>query len=271
MDKPTEDKCNAQIFVFKTGVWKEALEEIHSYIDLTDIKLFDYYSAYRITLELLKKNQGWPLSRIESDRQIGSVQLSDEDLAVFRLLASEGFIPPPAIKTAHAGTNYFLFGPRPGKTRLPPYKRQIYEAAMALVAAVRQGQLLPAKYKIHWPKVLLLSLRERGYIRANTEAIQQYKQVAVLKVGRLEKVIGGWARFVLIQLPENIEAVDLAIDLVTEGEPPVTTHDEVLNALRKDYTYVESLIGRKLLIKEEPVKIDEETQNAIETFLLRGR
>jgi len=56
MDKLVEDKLNVQIFEFKTGVWKEALEEIHSYIDLTDIKLFDYYAAYRITLELLKKN-----------------------------------------------------------------------------------------------------------------------------------------------------------------------------------------------------------------------
>jgi len=57
MDKPTEDKFNAQIFEFKTGVWKEVLEEIDSYIDLTTLKLFDYYSPYRISLELLKKNK----------------------------------------------------------------------------------------------------------------------------------------------------------------------------------------------------------------------
>jgi hypothetical protein len=57
MDKPTEDKLQAHIFEFKTVVWKEAIDEIHSYIDLTTIKLFDYYSPYRASLELLKKNE----------------------------------------------------------------------------------------------------------------------------------------------------------------------------------------------------------------------
>jgi len=62
MDKLIEDKLNAQIFEFKTGAWKEALEEINSHIGLTDIKLFDYYSPYRISIELLKKNE--PLFRL---------------------------------------------------------------------------------------------------------------------------------------------------------------------------------------------------------------
>jgi hypothetical protein len=56
MDKCIEDRLNAQIFNFKTRLWKEALEEINDNIDHTDIKLFDYYAAYRITLEFLKKD-----------------------------------------------------------------------------------------------------------------------------------------------------------------------------------------------------------------------
>jgi len=62
MDKLIEDRLNAQIFEFKTGAWKEALEEINSDPDLTELKLFDYYSPYRISIELLKKNE--PLFRV---------------------------------------------------------------------------------------------------------------------------------------------------------------------------------------------------------------
>ncbi len=57
MDKQTEDKLNAQIFEFKTIAWKDALEELNAFLELTDIKLFDYYSPYRIGLELLKRNE----------------------------------------------------------------------------------------------------------------------------------------------------------------------------------------------------------------------
>jgi hypothetical protein len=57
MDKSIEDRLKAQIFDFKTRVWEEALEDVNAYIEPTDIKLFDYYAAYRITVELLKKNE----------------------------------------------------------------------------------------------------------------------------------------------------------------------------------------------------------------------
>jgi len=224
-------------------------------------------------LKILKENQGWPLKLIERDKEISGSHLSKEDLAVVRSLAGEGFIPPPAIETRHAGITYFLFGPRPSGTRLPSYKRPVYEAAMALVAAVRQGQLLPRQYAIKWPEVLLKSLKEKRYIRANTEAVQQYRQVAALKVGRLEFEKGSqeWARFVLIDRPENIEAVDLAIEMVRGDEPQVAVKEDIVIALRGGERYVDSLVGRKMMIKEsKPPAMDDESKAAIDAFLLRG-
>ncbi len=224
-------------------------------------------------LDLLRSNQGWPLALVEKEREITGVSLDDADLAVMRALAGQGFVPPPAIETRHAGVNHFLFGPRPGELRLQPSKRPIYEAAMALVAAVRQGQLLPRMYAIHYPDALLRSLREKGFIRANTEAMEQYRQVATLKIGRLEVQEGsqGWARLVLIDRPENIEAIDLARLMVRGSEPPVASHEDIVLALRKGESYVESLIGRKRILAEhEPIQIDEESKHAIDSFLLRG-
>ncbi len=221
-------------------------------------------------LELLRVNQGWPLAILLQERELAGVRLDDKELAIIKMLAGEGFVPPPAIQTSHAGTNHFLFGPRPGLTRLLPYKRPVYEAAMALVAAVRQGQLLPAQYAIRLPGALLRSFKEKGYLKANTEAIEQYSQVAALRVGRLEMADSGWAKLVLIDLPENIEAVNMAIELISGSEPSLTANEDIILSLRQGEKYVESLIGRKRIAQDRVVPPDEETQAAMDSFLLRG-
>ena len=159
----------------------------------------------------------------------------------------------------------------PAELRLPPFKKPIYEAAMALVAAVRQGQLLPANYRIRSPVQLLKALRDRGAIKANSEAFEQYRQLAALRVGRLEHVVGDRYRFVLIDRPENREAVNLALQMVSGDQPQLDADQDIVLALRQGETYVESLIGRKRLIPHTTVRADEDTQNAIDQFLLRGR
>lgn len=221
-------------------------------------------------LGLLKQNQGWPLSLILDKGEISGTKLSAEDLAVVRLLASEGFAPPPAIETTHAGTNHFLFGPPPQQTGVPPFQRHVFEAAMALVAAVRQGQLLPANYRIRSPLAILRKLRDCGFIGANSEAMEQYRQVAALRVGRLVHVTGTKYRFELNNLPENTEAIRLAM-LMVSGESVAPGADEdIVLAIRKGESYVDSLIGRKRILADNVVSADDETRHEIEGFLLRG-
>lgn len=222
-------------------------------------------------LDLLKSHQGWPLAKILRERELAGSTLDDADIAVLQMLAGEGFVSPPAIETKHAGRNHFLFGPRPGGMRISALKRPVYEAAMALIAAVRQGQLLPAHYAIRSPVAVLRSFRDKGYISATTEAIEQYRQVAALRVGRLEQTSTGWAKLVLIDLPENIEAVNLAISLISGDEPPITAREDIVLSIRQGERFVESLIGRKRIQEDKVIEPDPESAAAIESFLLRGR
>jgi hypothetical protein len=222
-------------------------------------------------LDLLRANQGWPLSEILRHRELGGTQLNDRDIAVIQMLAGDGFIPPPAITTKHSGINCFLFGPRPGAPKLPSFKKPVYEAAMALVAAVRQGQLLFDRYKIRSPYALLSALGDRKFIRANTEALEQYKKVAMLRVGRLERISGNWYRFVLIDRPENLEAVELAKMMVRGEQPEAASSEEIILALRQGEEYVDSLVGRKRLIDLPRLKPDEDTKKAVDEFFLRGQ
>jgi hypothetical protein len=227
------------------------------------------YGSGRVAkvVKLLVTNQGWPLSLIQKTQRIGEVTLSQEDINIIISFAGDGFSPPPMISTSHAGDNHFLFSPKPGMPRIGPGKRQIYETAMALVAAVRQGQLLPAAYRIKFPELLLQRLLDRKCLNASSEALEQYRTVATMRLGRLVPV-GDRHRFDLIETPENIEAVKMAIQLVQGAEAPPGTQDDVILAFKKGQTYVESLVGRQKLVELEKIKPDAETQREIDDFLL---
>ncbi|MEH2042227.1 hypothetical protein [Nostoc sp.] len=274
VDKIINIGTNASFIVKKRARGKSVLisptyfpENTQAYADLVSTG-----GSQRVKkiLDLLRSNQGWPLKLLLKKQEIAGVSLDNDDLTVIQMFAKEGFIPPPAIETTHSGTNHFIFGPRPGLTQLPPYKRPIYEAAMSLVAAVRQGQLLPSRYAIHSPLALLRSFKNKGFIKANTEALEQYKKVAASRVGRLEITTDGWAKLVLIDSVENIEAVNMALELVSGSETSVVPDENIIIALRTGEHYVESLIGRKSILQDTVIPLDEESQALIDNFLLRA-
>lgn len=229
----------------------------------------------RKILGLLKKWQGWPLDVILKEGELGGVKLDADDLAAIQAMAGSGFVTPPAINTTHSGTNHFLFGPRPGAGRLPINQREIYENALALVSAVRQGQLLFNEYRIKKPTRLLEVLRDRGWIGSNTEAPEQYKEVVTRRICRLVKAGRYNAQLHLIKPPEkggddNIAAVNMAIALVQGSEIEASADEEVTLAFQKGQEYVESLVGRKIIAKAKTIKAPDDVQESIDDFLLRG-
>jgi hypothetical protein len=226
-------------------------------------------------LGLLRKWQGWPLDIILKQGELGGVKLDAEDLMTIQAMAGTGFLTPPAIVTTHSGTNHFIFGPRPGTGRLPVNQREIYENALSLVAAVRQGQLLFQEYRIKRPTALLRALRDKGRIGSNSEAPEQYKEVVARRICRMVKAGTGKAELHLIRPPDrggedNIAAVNMAIALVEGSEVEASADEEITLAFQKGQKYVESIVARKRIAKAKSVTPPEDTQHAIEDFLMRG-
>ncbi|WP_147426028.1 hypothetical protein [Teichococcus wenyumeiae] len=206
-------------------------------------------------LNVIRNHQGWPLSMIIAQQRVAGYPLTPVQIDLIQLLASENMLKPPTIEIGHK-SEVFLFTPRPGPGRLSPGKRDIYERAMALLAAVRKGQLLPFAYPIKKPAVLLRAFLRDGYLGANSEAMRQYGKVAgTFNIGYFKETKPGWHQFWLRQTEENREAVLAAIDLA-EGEETrvdMRVDQEARALLQMDDKFVSSVLGSKIIKERKTV------------------
>jgi hypothetical protein len=225
----------------------------------------------RKVLDVLRRYQGIPLSIVIKQKEIAGQKLSDTEINMLKRLAQDGAVKPPSIATSHSGNNYFLFTPTPSGAALAPTKRDIYEKAMAVVASVRQGQFLAHRYRIISPGGLLYRLKtDLKLSRATTEAAEQYRQLALLRVAQLVDVGGGFFELRIIDTPENREALNIAYDLVNMGVATGAEVDEnTRELLQRDQTYVESLVASGNLAKHEKVELSPEQNKQLELLLLR--
>ncbi|MEJ5024972.1 hypothetical protein [Brucella anthropi] len=220
------------------------------------------------TLTHIQDNQGWPLSLIASRGEIGGTKLDPVQLSLVQKLSAEGVIKPPTIRFG-GKTESFIFTPRPGGARLNAANREIYERAMALIAAVRKGQLLPDQYRIKSPTAILRKLRDQGYIGSSSEASNQYHNLVVLRVGGLRPSRYGFS-FHLHKTPENESALSLAINLLSTGSMSgMEVNDDARLAMTKDENYIQSLISaRELKSRAEFIK-NEEADHEFQQLLLK--
>jgi hypothetical protein len=226
-------------------------------------------SAIESVLKKVKANQGWPLSLVSATGEIGGSALSPTEKEVVQKLAEEGVIRPPTIKFG-IKTESFLFTPKPGSTRLNAANREVYERAMALISAVRKGQLLPNQYRILMPVRILEALRDRGYLRANSEAREQYHNLVVLRVAQLRPVGTSQWQLHLNKTHENLAALDLAINLLRTGSlASMEVNQQARIALTKGEEYIQSLISAKELKARQRQVNDEQASHEFEQLILR--
>jgi hypothetical protein len=140
---------------------------------------------------------------------------------------------------------------------------------MALISAVRKGQLLPAAYAIRSPVRILEALRDRGYLAANSEANDQYHNLVVLRVAGLRRAGIGW-QLHLNKTTENEAALDLAIKLLRTGNlAGMEVNQEARIALAKDEVYIQSLISAGELRKREKQVQNDQANHEFEQLLLK--
>jgi hypothetical protein len=259
----SEHKARGRVIVISPYYFADNLD------GLADAAASVSASAIQSTLKKVKSNQGWPLSLISSTREIGGSKLDSVELALVHKLSEEGVIRPPTIKFG-AQSQSFIFTPRPGKTRLNGTNREIHERAMALVSAVRKGQLLPNEFSIRSPVRILEVLRDRGYLKSNSEARDQYHNLVVLRVAFLKPVGSTRCQLHLNRTPENEAALDLAINLLRTGSlANMEVSQEARIALTKDEEYIQSLISATELKRRAKQFQNEQAKHEFDQLLLK--
>ena len=123
---------------------------------------------------------------------------------------------------------------------------------MALISAVRKGQLLPEAYRIRSPVRILETLRDVGYLGSNSEARDQYQNLVVLRVAHLRQTSSNRWQLYLNRTPENEAALNLAIGLLRTGTMANMEVDKDARiALAKGEEYIQSLISSADLKKRQ--------------------
>lgn len=222
-------------------------------------------------LAAIKRAQGFPLALVERTGMLGQVELSQDEKRMVIRLAQDGVVKPPSINTQHAGENFFLFTPTPSGAALASTKRDIYEKAMAVVAATRQGQFLAIKHRLNNPGGLIYTLkRDMKLSRATTEASQQYQNLVRLRIAHLSDAGAGYKQLHIIDTPENREALNIALDLVDGGDPKgMEVDDAARHALQQDQKFVESMVASSTLAKTKKISLTEQQQFELDLAFLK--
>lgn len=146
------------------------------------------------------------------------------------------------------GEAAFAFVPyRAGAAQLR-MEKIVLEKALVLLACVRYGENF-ALHRIRMPSAILHKLRDGAALSSTTEAGSQYRSAAQFQIVRLEHDGGGYHRAKLIDTDDNKAAVDLALDLLTHGEPVASREDPRKKLLFTDGSYLPPLMTMK---KREP-------------------
>ncbi|MEN8218391.1 MAG: hypothetical protein ABFS56_18875 [Pseudomonadota bacterium] len=259
-------RCRGRDIIINPNYFAENADIFADHVSATGAKSVD------ALLQGLRQYQGWPLSLIEKNAKLGKIEVKAEQISLLKRLAQDGIVKPPSIETAHAGVNYFMFTPTPSKVHLSPTKKDIYEKAMAIVAAIRQGQLLPKKIAIRSPGAVLYTLKTQLRLgKPTTEFQHQYKNLVHLRIGRFINVGSGFYEFRIIDTQANREALDIAYSLVSgEQIPELSIDDEAREALQCDQDYIESIISAATLRQRETVPLSEEQIEECDSLILRG-
>ncbi len=221
------------------------------------------------TLKLIQSAQGWPLSLIEKRGEICGTKISADDIQLLKRLAQDGLVKPPMISTSHAGKSVFIFSPTPGFVNVSPLKREQYERALAIVSAVRQGQLLPNRFRIRSPGAVLYRLKTDLELSPTTDYAEQYQNLVHDRVARLVELPNGYRQLKIIDTPENRESLKIAYQLVQGDTPPdLALDNEAMSAMTGTQEYVESLVSSRLLREREKIVLPEEKQFELGQLLL---
>lgn len=167
-------------------------------------------------LSLIRDYPGWPLEVIRNTKAIDGNLLNKQEMDFIEALIAKKVLQPPIVAT-QSSKQAFLFTPKVGNQQIEIIEKAIYEKTLAIISCIRHGQHFAA-YPIKYPKAIINSLKRDGWLRATKSAKEQYRTLSVMKICTLKNNGNGWYEPHLIRTQENIKAIDVALEILTDGD-----------------------------------------------------
>jgi hypothetical protein len=167
--------------------------------------LFDKYPEEDVSgkIRSIRDYQGMPIETINDPVLIEAIRM--------------GCIPTPSVNSSK-GIKHFAFTPLQGVGKI---EKSLLEKARAILSCVRYGQHFATITWISDPLLLLRVLASRKTIGSHSEILRQYVLLHKLGVGIISKDPTSTDRYTfnLLDTPENMRALELAIQYLTIKEP----------------------------------------------------
>lgn len=159
----------------------------------------------RSVLQRIRERQGMPLSRAEHGDTLTG-------------LVGAGLIAAPGVKRPDSALEHFAIVPYGVEERYRTTDRPILDKALALVASVRMGEYFGGATSLFDPTAVLRKLLRGELTAVHSSSTRQY---AVLHNMRIVEFQGdrSFTGIRLLDTSDNRTAVQLAIDLLEQGEP----------------------------------------------------
>jgi hypothetical protein len=167
----------------------------------------------------------------------------DGEAGVLSTAVGQGILLANTIRGS-GGEAAFAFLPYQAGPAQRRMEKIILDKALILLACVRYGQHY-ARHPILMPAAILHKLRDGAALRATTEAGSQYRTAAQEQILRLQPTGGGYFSAMLIDTPDNVAALTLAIDLLQHGEPVTSREDPEQKLLFTGGQYLTPLMTMK--------------------------
>lgn len=169
------------------------------------LKLFSDYPEEDVSTKLrsIRDYQGKPTEIITDPIILQAIKI--------------GCIPTPSVKSS-GGLKYFAFTPLEGVGKL---EKGLLDKARAILACVRYGQHFATVTRVADPLIILQAFRRRKKIGSHSEILQQYALLHKMGIGVISPDPSYRDRYTLnlLDTPENIRALDMAIQYLTIAEP----------------------------------------------------
>lgn len=167
---------------------------------------------------------------------------------------STGVLMPVEVNGA-TGTQRFIFAPRGG---LPPEERTVMDKARAILSCVRYGQSFAQGRSIKYPRAILGKLRDnKRFAKGHPDLLTQYGLLVEKLIGHPIDDGGGRWNFEVDDTAENMKALDIAIEMLEQGESPAARIDlEAQRALLTPTGYLGPSATRPRILRDPEISSD---------------